>query len=179
MFLILLTHSTKIYLTDILWVQCIQISLHNDDKWDGVLYKQTSTVCTPKRIRLFALIINCTIIMMKIHSWFSRNVYAISDRTWCNKNLYLSGTQPRQNMTTMGKVDTSDLIMIITWAIDISFQSHILKMVSWTHTTPYIVMKKKMSCWRDCFGRYFVVGPAPFCSSPSTCSCILVFWEGV
>ena len=35
----------------------------------------------------------------------------------------ISGTQPRKNMTTMGKVDTSDLMMIITWAIDISFQS--------------------------------------------------------
>ena len=26
----------------------------------------------------------------------------------------LSGTQPRKNMITMGKVDTSDLMMIIT-----------------------------------------------------------------
>ena len=30
-------------------------------------------------------------------------------------------------MITMGKVDTSDLMMIITWAIDISFQSLVLK----------------------------------------------------
>ena len=43
-------------------------------------------------------------------------------------------------MITMGKVDTSDLMMIITWAIDIPFQSPKLKWVSWTHTTPYIVM---------------------------------------
>ena len=34
----------------------------------------------------------------------------------------ISGTQPRKNMKTMGKVDTSDLMMIITWTIDISFQ---------------------------------------------------------
>ena len=52
----------------------------------------------------------------------------------------ISGTQPRKNMITMGKVDTSDLMMIITWAIDISFQSPILKWTSWTDTTPYIVM---------------------------------------
>ena len=42
-------------------------------------------------------------------------------------------------MTTMGKVDTSDLI-IITWAMNKSFQSPELKWVSWTHTTPYILM---------------------------------------
>ena len=35
----------------------------------------------------------------------------------------MSGTQPRKNMKTMGKVDTSDLMMILTWAIDVSFQS--------------------------------------------------------
>ena len=85
--------------------------------WDGVLYKQTSTICKPKPIRIFALIINCTIIM-KTNSRFSRNVYAISDRIWCNKHLRHTTTE---NM--MGKVDTSDLMMIITWAIDISFQS--------------------------------------------------------
>ena len=31
----------------------------------------------------------------------------------------MSGTQPRKNMTTMGKVDTSDSMMIITRAMDI------------------------------------------------------------
>ena len=45
-------------------------------------------------------------------------------------------------MITTGKVDTSDLMMIITWAINISFQSPELKWVSWTHTTPYILMTK-------------------------------------
>ena len=43
----------------------------------------------------------------------------------------ISGTKPRKNMITMGKVDTSDLMMIITWAIDISFQSPILKWASY------------------------------------------------
>ena len=54
----------------------------------------------------------------------------------------ISDTRPRKNMITMGKVDTSDLMMIITWAINISFQSPELKWVSWTHTTPYILMTK-------------------------------------
>ena len=30
-----------------------------------------------------------------------------------------SGTQPRQNITTMGKIDTSDLIMMIRWVMTI------------------------------------------------------------
>ena len=54
----------------------------------------------------------------------------------------ISDTRPRKSMITMGKVDTSDLMMIITWAINISFQSPALKWVSWTHTTPYILMTK-------------------------------------
>ena len=33
----------------------------------------------------------------------------------------ISGTQPRQTMIRIGKVDTSDLMMIIIWATDISF----------------------------------------------------------
>ena len=54
----------------------------------------------------------------------------------------ISDTRPRKNMITMGKVDASDLMMIITWAINISFQSPELKWVSWTHTTPYTLMTK-------------------------------------
>ena len=54
----------------------------------------------------------------------------------------ISGTQPRKNMV-MGKVDTSDLMMIITWAMDISSQPPKLKWASWTHTTPYILLKMK------------------------------------
>ena len=56
--------------------------------------------------------------------------------------INISDTRPRKNKITMGKVDTSDLMMIITWAINISFQSPDLKWVSWTHTTPYILMTK-------------------------------------
>ena len=54
----------------------------------------------------------------------------------------ISDTRPRKNMITMGKVVTSDSMMIITWATNISFQSPELKWVSWTHTTPYILMTK-------------------------------------
>ena len=43
-------------------------------------------------------------------------------------------------MITMGEVDTSNLTMIITWAIDISFRSPILKWTSWTHTKRCDVM---------------------------------------
>ena len=86
------------------------------------MYKQTNTICKPKRIRPFALIINCTI-LMKTNSRFSQNVYTISDRILCNKHLRHTTTE---NTKAMGKVDTSDLMMIITRAIDISFQSSYL-----------------------------------------------------
>ena len=120
-------------------VQCLQICLHNGD---DVMHKQMNTICKPKSIRLFAHIINHTIIL-KIPR-FSRNVYAISDRIWCNKH-------PRhiitENVITMGKIDTFDLIMIIIWAIGISFQSPELKRASWTHTTPCIVMTTTGNQW--------------------------------
>ena len=58
--------------------------------WDGVMCKQTNTICKPKRIRLFALIINCTI-LMKTNSRFSRNVYTISDRIWCYTQAHNHG----------------------------------------------------------------------------------------
>ena len=54
----------------------------------------------------------------------------------------ISDTRPQKNMITMVKFDTTDLMMIITWAINISFQSPGLKWVSWTHTTQYILMTK-------------------------------------
>ena len=50
------------------------------------MYKQTNTICKPKRIRLFTLIINCTM-LMKTNSRFSRYVCTISDIIWCNKHL--------------------------------------------------------------------------------------------
>ena len=70
----------------------------------------------------------------------SRIVYAISDRIWCNKHNNHTTTEKYDNN---GKKDTSDLMMIITWAIDISFQSPLLKWAGWTHTTPYIAIKIK------------------------------------
>ena len=53
-------------------------------RWCSV--QKASTICKPKCIRLFAFIINCTMIM-KTNSRFSRNVYAIIDRIWCNKHF--------------------------------------------------------------------------------------------
>ena len=52
----------------------------------------------------------------------------------------ISDTQPRNNMTTMGKVDTSDLMMIIQWVTNISFQSPKLE---WPvqHMQPHILQK--------------------------------------
>ena len=50
----------------------------------------------------------------------------------------ISDTQPRKNMTTMGKVDTSDLMMIIRWVMDIFFQSHKLEWASSKHATLYM-----------------------------------------
>ena len=68
----------------------------------------------------------------------SRNVYEMSDSKWCNKHLRHTTTEKRK---TMGNIDTSDLAMIITWAMDISYQS--LKWASWTHTAPYRVKAMK------------------------------------
>ena len=61
------------------------------------MYKQTNTLCKPKCIQLFALKINCTIIIMKTTSRFSRNVYVISDRIWCNKHLRHTTTEKYDN----------------------------------------------------------------------------------
>ena len=60
------------------------------------MYKQTNTICKPKHIRLFALIMNCTI-LMKTNSRFSQNVYTISDRIWCNKHLRHTTTEKYAN----------------------------------------------------------------------------------
>ena len=88
-----LTHTlNKLYLTGILWVQCLQIKFAQWWKWDGVMYKQTNTIWKPKRIRLFTLIIDCTI-LMKTNPRFSRNVYTISDRIWCNKHRRYTTTE--------------------------------------------------------------------------------------
>ena len=73
------------------------------------MYKQMNTICKAKRIRLFAVIINCTI-LMKTNSRFSRDVYTISDRIWCNKHLRHTTTEKYENM---GEVGTSDLMIII------------------------------------------------------------------
>ena len=52
-----------------------------------------------------------------------------------------SDTQVRVNMTAMGEVDTSDLMMIIRRVINISSPAPKLEWVSLTYTTPYVVKK--------------------------------------
>ena len=49
------------------------------------MYKETNTIFKTKRIRLFAVIINCTIIM-KTNSRFCRNAYV----NWLSVNTYCS-----------------------------------------------------------------------------------------
>ena len=93
--LILLTHSTKyiwqaFYEFNTFRYVCTMMIMR------CVLYKQTSTICKPKQIRIVALIINCTK-MMKTNSRFSRNLYAISDRIWCNKHLRHTTTEKYDN----------------------------------------------------------------------------------
>ena len=63
-----------------------------------------------------------------------------------------SGTKPRKNMTTMGKVDISDLMMmmIIKWVINKYSESrpHKLQRTSSTHTTPHLGKKiRKITKW--------------------------------
>ena len=48
----------------------------------------------------------------------------------------ISGTQPRKTWSHLGKVDASDLMMIIILAIDVSFQSPKLKWASRTQYNP-------------------------------------------
>ena len=134
------THTlNKLYLTGILKssMSSDKVCIMSIMRWCNVQTnkydlraKTYPTICTH---------LNCTI-LMKTNSRFSRNVFSVSDRIWCNNHLRLT---TRENMKTMGKVDTSNLMMIITCATGISFQSSILKCASWTHTTPYIVMKIK------------------------------------
>ena len=80
------------------------------------MYKHTDTICKLKHIQLFALLINCAIVMKtKFHFPGIYMQYATE-----NDVTNISGTWPWKNMITMGKVDTSDLMMMITWPIDIS-----------------------------------------------------------
>ena len=89
------------------------------------MYKQKNTICKPKRIRLFALMLNCTIVM-KTNFLFSRNVYAIRDRTWCNKHLRHTITEKYDNNGKGGYFRFEDdnnmsyryivVQQVITWA---------------------------------------------------------------
>ena len=100
------------------------------------MYKYTNTTCKPKRIRLFALIVNCTI-LMKTNFRFSRNVYTISDRTWCNKHLRHTTTEKYENNGKGGyfRFD-DDNNMSYRYILSIT----LLQWASWTPTTPYCII---------------------------------------
>ena len=101
------------------------------------MYKQANTICKPKRIPLFALIINCTI-LMKTNYRFSRNVYPISDRKWCNTHLRHTTTEKYERNGKDGYFRFDyDNNMSYRYILSIT----LLKWASWTHITPYIVMK--------------------------------------
>ena len=76
------------------------------------MYKQTNTICKPKRIRLFAFIISCTI-LMKIY----RYIHSITfERYEIPKNIYLYRSIPPQktsnrNLTKSGLHITSTEIV--------------------------------------------------------------------
>ena len=53
-------------------------------------------------------------------------------------NTTISDTQPRKNTTTMGKVDTFDLMMIIRWVMNIFFQIQIQKLFIDEKTQTYV-----------------------------------------
>ena len=103
-------------------------------------FQKISTICKSKRIRIFALIINCTIIM-KTNSRFSWNVYAISDRIWCNKHLRHTTTEKYDNIGKGGYFRFDDDNNMNYRYILLNHLE--LKWASWTHTTLYIVIKIK------------------------------------
>ena len=109
-------------------------------KWDGVLYKQTSTVWKPKRIRIFALIINYTMLMKTNPGFPGTYIQQVIGYDVTNS----SGTQPRKNLVTMRKVDTSNLMMIMTWVLYICIYIYIcIYMVLWMfgkiHSMVYMI----------------------------------------
>ena len=79
----------------------------------------------------------------KLHSLMERNtqlswhLYEATDRMWWpdNHRHIITG-----NMTIMGKVDTSDLMMTMRWVTNIFSRSPQLDCVSWTLAIPYFVV---------------------------------------
>ena len=118
-------------------VQCLQISLHNDDN-EMVLCKTTEYDLQAE-----------TYLTIWTHKLHNNNENKLPDFPECIRNKWQNMMEQTsqahnhgQNMIIMGKIDTSDSMMIITWAI-VSFQSPKLKWASWRQTTLYIVMTIK------------------------------------
>ena len=59
----------------------------------------------------------------------------------------ISDTQPRKNMTTMGKVDTSDLMMIIRWVMDIQCKILMNKAVRACERSLNISLRTLLTMW--------------------------------
>ena len=99
-------------------------------------------LCTNKRI-IFELIINCTTVM-KTKSRFSQNVYAISDRIWCDK--YLRHT-------------TTEKYVVFAWLRYLTEQNgwnkvleiEIPRLVNF-FLNPFIAFPYYCSIWRRCCG---------------------------
>ena len=85
------------------------------------------------------LCINCTI-LMKTNSRFSRNVYTISDKIWCNKHLRRTTAEKYENNEKGGYFRFDDDNKM-SYRYILSINLH--KWASWTHTTPFIVIKIK------------------------------------
>ena len=77
----------------------------------------------------------------EINSRFSRNVYTISDRIWCNKHLRHATTEKKYENNGKGGYFGFDDDNNMSYRYVLSIT--LLKLASWTHTTPYIVMQIK------------------------------------
>ena len=100
----------RIYMTSILYVQYFQISLYDND--DKVTY--------------------CTVVM-KTNTQFSRASHPAAYK------ITTGDTQPQKDMTTVKIVDTFDLMMIVRWVTNISYQSPKIELACQTHTHLHVL----------------------------------------
>ena len=111
----------------------VLIRLHTGD--NEVLY------CTKKQIRPSGPNVLDYLHISLDYTVVKETNPAVPEYIWNREHIMIHppwGTQPRKNMTTVGKNDTSDLMMIIRRVIDIFSRSPKLKWASSTHTTPHI-----------------------------------------
>ena len=114
-------------------------------------------MCEPKRIRLFELIINCTVIMKTI-SRVSPNVCAISDRIWCNKHLRPTTTEKYY----LCDVSSLPLTAPITRKLD----------KYWVCVLKWLSVNVAIETY-SCFQNIFVMNIIPVCWIPWTWAVLL------